>query len=569
MPKYEEPTPRKVGMALLLTLAFLAIYSPFQLGSWELRWREERYAAIALEINPALPNTVVHGEQIPYSHPVFPLLVSWVHKLGLPIELALRLVSVSAVAILAILAWEAGRRALSEQAGIVAAAMMCSAVIVVEKAMDGYPDFTVILFLVSAWLSWFTFGVARGNWNKAWIIAFAFCALAFHTGGWRTVALFICPLIFMRRPMTVWPKLRKPGFAIGVAILTASILGWVVPRWLAAGETPFRVALLSDEFKGYLRHLATFPIDTTLRFLPWTILAWPAFCVAYFPLDENPIFSRFLRTIVISLFFLFWLTPFFDTRSIACLAFPLSVLCGMNYWLIIRRHGTTLHKFLRTYSILCIPAAILGIAFYLLPASLLNSLPLLPNGSLDFRTANMFPGLAQLSAALIIAVVLITLSNKNKLKVFEHALGASVITALFFWSLNAPYKALKNDKRQLGEAFATALRHDMRLPDDTPFPKDLVVYKAPDIVGLYAPCVYMGTPVIKIHSLDALPNDSKTVYMIALKFPVSGERSWEYLTPKTPESGTSDPFDYKKSKYKARLHLLKGTLINKEARTPR
>ncbi len=566
MPKYEEPSPSKIGAIPLLILAFLAIFSLFQLGTWELRGREGRYAAIALEITPTHPNTIAHGEQIPYSHPLFPLLVRWLRKLGLPIELALRLVSVASVAMLAILAWEVGRRALSEQAGVVAAAMMFSSVIVVEKGMDGFPDFVVMLFLVSAWLSWFTFGVARGSWNKAWVVSFAFCALAFHGGGWRAVVLFVFPLLFMRRPMTIWPKLRKPGFAIGVVILTASILAWVVPRWMAAGETPFRTALFTDELRHYLEHLLNFPVEVPLRFLPWTILAWPAFCVAYFPLDDNPIFSRFLRTIVISLFFLFWLTPFFDSRSIAYLAFPLSVLCGMNYWLLVRRHGTTLHKIMRIYISLCIPMAILGMAFYVLPSTVLDQLPLPPN-YLDFRGANLLAGLGQLAATLLVAIAILLLSTKNKLKVFEHTLGISVVTALFFWSLSAPYRSLRNDKRQLGEAFALALKKDLRLPPCKTFPKDLVVYKSPDIGGLYAPCIYMGVPVRKIHSLDALPRDKKTVYMIALKFPVSSEWSWVYLTPKTPSPGADDPFDYKKKKYKTRLHLLKGTLINKEEST--
>lgn len=567
MPAYEEPLPGKWRIALILAIAFIAIYSPLQLGSWELRWQEGRHAAIALEMDVWHPNTVAHGEQIPYAHPFYPLLVALANRAGLPIELALRLVSIISVALLTILAWEAGRRAADIRAAAVAAAMMFSSLVVVEKAMDGYPDFTATLFLISAWLSWFTYGVARGKWNRAWIISFSFCAMAFHVGGWRSVALFLCPLLFMRRPMTVWPKLRKPGFIVGLAILAGSILLWVLPRWMAESETPFRAAdMFTDDVGVYFKHLALFPLEIVLRFLPWSILAWPVFCVAYFPLDKNPIFSRFLRTIVISIFFLLWVAPFFDApRSMAALALPLAVLCGMNYWILARRHGGKIHKVLAVLSYVCAALAAGGVVFYVLPVNLLEKIPRLGK-YLGFHDANFKIGIVQSAAAFLLALTIARLSVKKRLKVFEHVLGISVVLALCFWSLHAPYRALKNEKRRLGQAVAKALKTNLKLPADKPLPKTLVLYEGPGIVGLYAPCVYTGVPIRKIHSLDALPPDKKTVYMLALRFPVSGNRSWEYISPKNPKPNDDDPFSYKYKRKRVRFHLLKGTLFERDAK---
>jgi len=566
---YDEPAPWTGKTIVFLVLAFLAIYSPFQLGTWELRWQEGRNAAIALEMPLWPPSTIAHGERMPYAHPVFPMLASFLEKAGLPIELALRLISVLSVAFLTILAWEAGRRAKDTQTAAVAAAMMFSSLVVVEKAMDGFPDFTAMLFLVSAWLSWFTFGVARGQWNRAWIVSFVFCSLAFHTGGWRSVALFLCPLFFMRRPMTVWPKLRKPGFAVGVALLAASVLLWALPRWITESETPFRAAdmFTNDDVSDYFKHLWRFPFEVAWRFLPWSILAWPAFCVAYFPLDKNPIFSRFLRTIVISIFFLLWFAPFFDTpRSLAVLAFPLSVLCGMNYWLLIRRYGKQLHGILRYASYACATLAGGGMAFYLLPTELLEKIPCL-EGRVGFHESNSTLGIIQTAAAFLLALTVARLSTKKQARVFEHVLCVSVALALCFWSLNAPYRALKSEKRRLGYAVAAALKNDLKLAPEAPFTQDVVIYEGPGIARLYGPCVYMGVPIKKVHSLETLPKDKDVVYMLAITFPASSNRSWEYIPPKITPGKGENPFTYKykkpggKAKTKVRFHLLKGKLI--------
>ena len=231
MPAYVEVLPKKWFIIFCLAVAFLLVYSPFQLNSWQLRRREDRYAAIAHEMDLKHPNTVVHGEPITFCYPLFPWLAALVHKTGLGFEYSLRLISVLSLACLTILVWEAGRRALDTQTALVAAAMMFTTSIVLEKALDGYPHMTALLFVCAAWVSWFTFGVARGQWNKAWMISFFFCGFGFLTLGWTAVLFFIFPLVFMRRPMTVWPKLKKPGFIFGVLILLTFVLLWGVPRW--------------------------------------------------------------------------------------------------------------------------------------------------------------------------------------------------------------------------------------------------------------------------------------------------------------------------------------------------
>lgn len=553
MPAYEEALPKRWFSIIFLTIAFLLIYSPFQLNNWQLRRREDRYAAIAYEMNVKRPNTVVHGEQIPFCYPLFPWLTAWAWKAGLSFEYALRLISVFSLALLTVLVWEAGRRALDMQTAVVAAAMFFSTSIIVEKAVDGYPHFTGLLFVFSAWLAWFTYGVARGQWNKAWIISFCLSGLGFYTLGWTAVLLFLFPLIFMRRPMTVWPKLKKPGFLLGMAIQTALVLIWTIPRWHMGTDIPFRsMQLFPGDFQDYYVKVIRFPFDVFFRFMPWSLIAWPAFCVAYFPLDKNPIFSRFLRTIFISLFFLLWLGPFIDSRVMIFLAPPLSIMCGINYWLFIRRHGHQIHKVLKFLSYSTIVIGLMIILFYATSFPWSLDFGMMPE-NLEFRDSYKCLGILQAVIAISLSVTAIVLQRKN-LQVYMHILMICVAFGLCFWAVNIPYKSQDHDKKALGTAFAAVLKKDLGLIENEPFPKDFVVYKGPGILGLYVPCVYTGAKVKKIHSLDELPDNKDVVYMITTEYPVSNKRSWDYVTPKDIISGAEDPYIYSET----RFYILKG-----------
>ena len=553
MPVYEEIMPKKTNTLIFLLFAFLMIYSPFHLGDWQLRRKESRYAAIAYEMNLTQPNTIIHGEQVPFQYPFYPWIVALLYKMGLSFQFALRIVAVMSLALLSVLVFEAGRRAVDKQTGVVAAAMMFSTIIIIEKTLDGYPHLMALLFITSAWFSWFTFGVARSEWNKAWVVSFFFCGLGFYTLGWSAVIYFIVPLIFMRRPMTVWPKLKKPGFWVGVIILLSFVLLWAIPRWYTDSDINFQ-ALKSSPIllKKYLLHIISFPIDLLFRFMPWTILTWPAFCVAFFPLDKNPIFSRFLRTIVISLFFVLCFSPFTDARDEIFLAPAMAVMCGINYWLLVRRHGHQIHKILRFLAIISLISGVGVILFYLTNFPWDWKLDFIPK-NLSFRVTNKNYGLflAGLSVALAAYAII---ASKKRLLVFSHALLLITSATLIFWAVIIPFRSTNKRDVVMGQAFASAIKKDLHINTKEEFPKDFVVYKGPGILGLKAPCIYMKTKVKKIHKLKKLPKDKKIVYMIGTDFPVSGNRTWTNITPIQNQESKELPFIYNDT----RFYIFKG-----------
>ena len=558
MAAYEEKLPGRLLLLGCIILAFLVMYSPFELNSWQLRRREERYAAMAFEMDLNRPNTMIHGEVIPFHYPLYPWVAAVLMKAGLGMEFSLRVISVGSLVLLTLLSWEAGRRAIDARAGVVAAAMMFSNMIIFEKTLEGYPHLTGLVFLFAAWLSWFTYGVARGQWNRAWLMSFTLCGLGFNTIGWTAIIYFCFPLVFMRRPMTVWPKLKKPGFFLGLALLLTFVMLWGMPRWLVGRDNPLHsIELFPETFGEFFSHVMLFPLDVLFRFLPWSLLAWPAFCVAFVALDKNPIFSRFLRTIFISLFFLLWLSPLTDARNLIFLAPPLSVLCGINYSLLVRRHGRHLHAALRFCAICSVLVSIGVLLFYATDFPWDLELGFMPE-NLVFRESHRIAGILQALLAAGIAIFAYVRSRKG-LNVMMHALALSASFSIYYWALHIPARRLDEAERRLGQAFAEAVRRDMALPSEDKFPASLMVYKGPGVSGLVSPCLYMGARVKKIYRLEELPRDAAYVYMIGTEYPVSSDRSWDYVTPKDILDGGENPYIYRGT----RFYIFKGTRLER------
>ncbi len=481
MPIYEEKKLSKRKSILFLVLAFLVIYMPFQIGLRELRWDEVYYSQMALEMNLLRPNTFVHGEVISANYPLFPWIVALLYKAGIGLEFGLRFVSIISVFAMIVIVWETARRALNLEAAAVAASLLMGSMLVVEKTLDGYPNTLGLLFVFTGWIAWFTYGPARGIWDKAWLASLIFCGLAFYTIGWFGVFIFCLPLVFMRRPMTIWSRLSKPGFFLGLACLAFFILIWGIPRWMTGADMPFRnIPIKPDNFMDYLKHLATFPFECCIRLFPLSLFAWPAFCAAYTPLDRNPVFSRFLKTITASLFFFLWLYPFSDPRDYIILAPPLSILAGINYWLLARRLGFQLHYILKIIAYAGLVCAILTILFFIVPVYWWSDLFTLSRGA-EFRNSYFILGISQGVVALLLLLYIIR-SAPSRCTLWIHSLGLCCATAILYWAIVYPYQNFEKRQKELAMQIREAMGSD--------FHPGMKIYKEANI-GLYALCSYL------------------------------------------------------------------------------
>ena len=518
---YKEKKIHFLILILLLITAFSAIFSPWRLGERELYWDEDYYAVQTLELDNTPPTTFAHGEFTYDSSPLFPLIVSRIKsELSLSIEFVLRLVSVVALAAIACLVWIAARSASGVRAAAVATAVMISSNIVIEKAVDGYPDTLTLLFLMTGWMMWFSLGVGRGKWNMAWITGFAFCGLAFYTQGFSAVLYFLFPLIFMRRPMTIWRRLKKPGLVIGLLVLLLFVLLWWLPHQIFAGDIDIRPLVFEGEdILDYLQHLAYFPVDFVFRFMPWSVIAWVPFCVAFMPLDKAPIFSRFLRTLFFALFFLLWFMPNYDARYMLLLVPPVAILTGMNYEAFTRRYGRHFPKFYTYFGWMSILCAGVVMIFYFAPDAWIDSFVSIPRG-VSFRHSVSNQVNAYIGAGLMVLIGLILIFYR-KIQIWIVIMFFGCVTGLFLWSVIVPYKAQAHGKQQLGE-------HLRRVLQAAKVPADDVIYKTA-IKDLYGECYYMGYKVKKIYSLKELPADKEVIYLISTDYPQDPGREWTNL----------------------------------------
>ncbi len=515
---YTEKELRPHLAVLFLVACFFFLFSMLQIGDRELYWNEGLHAAVAREISFQKSTCTAHGVISLQEFPLFHLIAGGLIKCGIPVVLSLRLISISCLFLLAIVVGFAASRQHGFRAGIVSSTVMISTISVLEKSLEGYPNTMMMLLVMSGWLIWFYFGAGGGGWSRAWIFAFLFCGLAFYTAGFGAVIIFVTPLIFMRRPLTIWSKLRRRGFAIGLLIFFSFLLLWAVP----VITSDARVLPLDwpSSWQKYFEHLLLFPFGVIFRLLPWSIFMWAPFCVGLHPLDPHPIFSRFLRTIFFSLFFLLWLSPFSAPRDISLLVPPAAILTGIYYWIVIRRYGGHIFNLLYPFNWMAIGCGCVVLGFYLMPTEWWSPIFSVAKG-IGFKEQPYYfwSGITRGGLMCIIGIFLV-LSRKGALPIWQHICLLACVGMMFFWSTIHPYKAQGDFQRNLGEQVKKVLKGK---------PSSKMIYKF-KITGLYSAMHYADVKVQKIYSLDELPKEVKFVYLLSTDYPVDHpQRKWTEL----------------------------------------
>ncbi len=525
MARYREKILPLAPTVLLLAFSFLVVFAPWSLGDRELSWTEGYLAAQAQGMRYApLPLVTVHGEAIPNAFPLFPIFADALLHAGCTPEIALRLLSVLGLLGTAVLAFMVGLRTRGLPAAACACAMLLGSVLVIDKSSDGFNNWLFILALLGGHLSWYYFAAIRGDWSKAWLAGWTSCAVGFYINGGMAPLFFLGPLIFMRRPLGIFRRLRNTGFALGLGLFGVLFLVWYLPyhfEGVTVAAAYSRAGFL--ESWDYLEHVLTFPWDFGLRLLPWSLLAWAPFCVAFHTLDETPMFSRFLRTLFITDFFLLWLTPVDEVHDWLILVPPLAIMTGLNYELTVRRYGGIFRKIANALVYLMPAAGALMIFFYLPPAELLESLYHFAR-ALDFsdRFGETVFGIT--GGVLLILSAGILLRMREKPPIWAYWLILSYAPLLFFHAVVQPYRAQEEPRRSCARDLAQALTQDGAAPG-TP------VYKY-DFNDLFGEGVYMKSPLVRLRSLEALPKaEVPVVYLISPVFPALAERNWRSLLP--------------------------------------
>lgn len=524
-PNSERIVPALPGLLILLA-AFLWLYEPWLLGMKDFFRQEGFYVALAQEMHPPLLFCSAHGQTVANAFPFFPMLGNLlVRATGLDTLFALRLVSVAMTFLTGLLILLSVWRARNFTAAAMAAAVFWGSNIVIEKSLDSYPTTSVMFGLLSAQLLWLYIGQKRGRWNLAWMLSLSVLTLTFLAGGFMAVVLFFFPMIFLRRPLTLKGKLSRPGMLIGTAGLTGAILSWIMTCHVFAGQMPIQYWQPDWELTKYLRHLAGFPLDFAIRFLPWTLFAWAPFCVAFQAQDPTPIFSKYLRTLTAATFCLLWLLPDTASHDLLFLAAPFSMLCGMYYEPAVTRYAPRLRRIAVIGGALFIfTAALLLLFFCTLPESMLKMFVDL-HDSIAFRLQFSYR-----AAALTCGIVLLGGAGWLFFGPRQKPLWLSLLIVVlaggtFYYLAMFPYRIQDQETRDMARVLAQALEKDRGAAAE---PAQVCKF---NIADLYGECSLLNARVRKVASLEELPDTAETVYLLSTEFPQLPERNWTNLLP--------------------------------------
>jgi len=475
-----------------------------------------------------LPVVTVHGEAIPNAHPLFPLLAGTLSKLGVAPEISTRVLSLCGLLGLAALVLVVTYRTCGNvSAAACAGAMMLTSLLAIDKAPDGFSSCLLVLVIFAGHLLWYYYAAVRGDWSRAWMAGFAACAVGFYISGLIALVFFIGPLIFMRRPLGIFRRRHGKGIFLGLGILFVTILAWYLPyhvQGVKVAQIYPRAVFLSD--MDYLKHLLTFPADMLLRLVPWLLLAWAPFCVALQALDKAPMFSRFLRTLCLTGFFLIWVAPMDDVYLWMMPLPPLAILTGLYYEINIRRHGHFYRRLAYGLCCLLLPgSALVLLGFYLLPPDVIS-------GMIEFEHPLTFCDrfgesvFAFTCAAVLLLLFTGLLKMREKPPVWCCFLLVLLGPLMVFHAVSKPYMAQDQQRRDRAEVLSQIL-----IQDGAPAGTMLYKYQVND---LYTESIYMKNPIKKLTSLEDLPGSEKPVIYLftdITPIPNYSQRSWRSLLP--------------------------------------
>lgn len=350
----------------LLALAAALLFLPNMITR-EVRGGEALYASVASEMvrTGSIWNTAVQGAPV-QAYPGYPWLVAVGQELGLPPEMALRLPAVLCIVGLAGLCGMIGYRRGGPIAGAVAAAVVICNPAALRSGMRAQSEPLLALLLCAAWMTWYSVGQRRKHWTLAWIGALLFVVLAAFTAGARAIAFFYLPFVFLRRPVKGRRRLLLPSHLVVLGVTVVVLAFWL-------RQVPNQIFLPWNELNtmpkvtvSYPVEMLLFPLKSLLYLMPWPFLFWPAFCMAYRPLEGSPVVFHYLRTIVVSAFVAAWLVPKLSPLVLLPVLGPIAIMTGLHAELLVRRH----HLHLRRLNLTMLVAATAVAAFGTLVATL-------------------------------------------------------------------------------------------------------------------------------------------------------------------------------------------------------
>ncbi len=494
----------------ILFLLFLLITLP---NSWlsELSVEEAFHSCIAQEMikNQEYFIARYQDKQINISP-----MISWIQSCLYNVlpnnELTTRLPGILSLALLSVICGYVTFNVSGPRACAASIAACISSFIALNKGIFGGQEMLFALFLNLAWLVWYILSREKHLWLYAWFFAHIFVYLAFLTSGIIAIFFFYFPLLWLRRPLKIWLRLRQSDHIISFSCFTMLTIIWIL-------FVPFQkegILTFFSEFKSheptinYITHLIRFPLVCLLNYLPWSLLAWPAFCMAFIPLEKDGVLCQFLRTTIISIFYCFWFLPETKAESLLPLIGPLSILTGIHYEILVRRYGRQL---------LILPKVISYAALLIIVLALLSLF------FIDFSLENSSISIISVSGCTVFLAIIIsfcTIQGFFNTQIWL-ALFVSIVNIrlVYTCTIDVANSIYHNKKSNVGNMINTSLPNVTEIYSQLPDPASFSVEN-----------YYMKRFLVSIENIGEIPNYQDIVYLLTTDtIPISQQRTWTPL----------------------------------------
>ncbi len=494
------------------TLFFLFLFITLP-NSWlpELSVNEAFHSCIAQEMIKNQEYFIARYQDKPIGiSPMLSWIQSCLYNLLPNNELTTRLPGILSLAVLSILCGYVTYNVSGPQGCAASVAACVSSIIALNKGIFSSQEMLFALFLNLAWIVWYILSREKHLWLYAWFFAHIFVYLAFLTSGIVAIFFFYFPLIWLRRPLKIWLRLRQNDHIFSFICFLVLTIIWIL-------FAPFQkegILTFFSEFKSheptinYITHFITFPLASLLNYLPWTLLAWPAFCMAFIPLEKDGILSQFLRTIIISIFYCFWFLPETEAESLLPLIGPLSILTGIHYEILVRRYGRQL---------LILPK-IISYATLLIITFTLILLFFIDLGFKDLSIVLISVSGCSIFLAIIISYCIIRGFFNTQIWL---ALFVAVVTIrlIYTGTIDAGNSIYHNNKSTVGSMIKNSLPTGAKIYSQLSDPMSFSVEN-----------YYMKRFLISIENIGEIPNYEDIVYLLTTdNIPISQQRTWSPL----------------------------------------
>ncbi|MEA2013090.1 MAG: hypothetical protein U9O87_08470, partial [Verrucomicrobiota bacterium] len=281
-------------------------------------------------------------------YPFYPFMVSCVSFFTGSNVFAVRIISALSVFGMALMAGYTAMRRGGHKAGATAAAIVLCSIISMQTGSDASTEYTLFAFLISsAWFLWYRLSRIEKKWTLCWIVCLSLVFLGVLASGLKSIFYFYLPILFLRRPLRCIKRLSQWNHVIIFslfAFFTVICLYMITGGDLLFFEREYLLHSVSINKASYITsRLLFFPL-LLLYLFPWILIMWPPFCAAYKIMEQTPVFFRFLRVIILTIFLFVIIFPSSSIYDLLPLLPLAAVAASLHYSILMRRSYFLLNK---------------------------------------------------------------------------------------------------------------------------------------------------------------------------------------------------------------------------------